>query len=112
MKVRSLTAGSLLLLVVGCASAPPQEQPNSATLPTNAYVLTMRAPEMFCGGCTAAVESAVAAVPGVLSVQANNSTKMVTVVYDSEVTQSNEIYTHSIFDVYGREFVSDAVYSP
>ena len=112
---RSTSIGAITLLsltLAGCnigSSIPP---PLKEDVPKTARMLTMRAPEMFCMGCTASVEAAVGAVPGVLHANAEIETKEIRIIYDSAQVSSEEIIAQSVFDVYGREFISDELYSP
>lgn len=112
--VRSAIACTLLLVLVGTTGCVPKsetpELPPAEEIPRTAHLLTMRAPEMFCIGCEASVESAVGAVSGVLSVDVIIDTKEVRILYDSAQVSSEEIMSHGIFDVYGREFISDTIY--
>ena len=112
--VRSATVCTLLLVLVGTTGCVPKsetpELPPAEEIPRTARLLTMRAPEMFCIGCEASVESAVGAVPGVLSVDAIIDTKEVRIIYDPAIISGDEVIGQGIFDVYGREFISDTIY--
>lgn len=73
--------------------------------------LTLKAPGMFCLGCTAAVEGFIGRLKGVKRVQADLASKKVQVIYDPKVIDKNSILDQKIFDAYGRELVSDQAYT-
>lgn len=94
------------LLLSACVGRSP-ESTSENNLPSTARILHMRAPDMFCVGCSSAVEGAVMNMPGVISAKADLITKEVNIIYDSTVTTYEAVFNHGVFDVYGREFVSD-----
>ena len=98
---------SVVMFLTGCSLNSSGTSALPEDIPQGSHLLTMRAPEMFCGGCTGTVEAAVGATPGVVFVDAVNSTKEVLIIYDPTVVTSDEIMTNSVFDTYGREFISD-----
>ncbi len=53
--------------------------------------VTLVAPDISCGHCVATVQSAVGGIEGVESVQADEATKYVTVVYDPNLVQLSQI---------------------
>ena len=109
---RSATASFIVLILAGCTIGLSGTSALPEDIPQGSYLLTMRAPDMFCGGCTGTVEAAVGATSGVIFVDADITTKEVSIIYDPSVVTSDSLLGHSIFDVYGREFVSDALYTP
>lgn len=73
--------------------------------------LTLKAPGMFCLGCEASVENYIKAMPGVESADASLTSKLVGVIYDPAKVSKEEILANTIFDAYGREFISDESFS-
>ncbi len=61
------------------ASAPAVRA--AAPLPSAKQTVTLAVENMVCGGCMRKVETALAAVPGVISARANLSAKRATVVF-------------------------------
>lgn len=107
--------GILSLVVIIGAVLSLRSTPASSQLvdfPEDTRLLTMRAPEMFCGGCAWSVEGALRPVPGILSADVTISTKEVSIIYDPKQITSDQILSQSIFDAYGREFIRDNIYSP
>lgn len=73
--------------------------------------LTLKAPGMFCLGCSASVEGYVGAVSGVKNVRASLGTKRVEIVYDPSVVSKEAILGNQVFTAYGKEFISDEAFS-
>ena len=109
---RPLAVSFFILLLTGCSLGSSGTSALPEDVPQGSYLLTMRAPDMFCGGCTGTVEAAVGATSGVIFVDADNATKEVLIIYDPSIVTGDSLLGHSIFDVYGREFVSDVSYTP
>ena len=109
-RFRLLLLPSAILLLAGCALNISGTSALPENIPQESRLLTMRAPEMFCIGCTSSIEAAIGAVPGVHYVSADAETKEVNVIYDPDQITSDEIFSQSVFDVYGREFISDNSY--
>ena len=53
--------------------------------------VTLMAPDISCGHCVAAIQTAVGGIDGVESVQADEATKYVTVVFDPERVELTQI---------------------
>lgn len=53
--------------------------------------VTLMAPDISCGHCVATVQSAVGGIEGVESVKADEATKYVTVVYDPNRVELQQI---------------------
>jgi len=102
-----ITMGGLIISSQSSASIPPLPE-----YAPNMRFLTMRSPDMYCGGCEWSVENALEPIPGILYADADLETKEVHIIYDPERITSDQILSQSIFDTYGREFVSDVSYTP
>lgn len=77
----------------------------------NARLLSFKAPGMFCLGCSASMEGYLSVVEGVQSVSASLATKLVDVIYDPSIVDKDTILANEILDSYGKEFLSDEVYT-
>lgn len=76
----------------------------------NLRLLSLKAPGMFCLGCSSSMEGYLGAVDGVQSVNASLATKKVEVIYDPSVVDKETILMNQILDAYGKEFLSDVVF--
>jgi copper chaperone CopZ len=74
-------------------------------------LLSFKAPGMFCLGCSASIEGYLGAIEGVQSVNASLATKLVGVVYDASIVDKDTILANEILDSYGKEFLSDKIYT-
>ena len=66
--------------------------------------VTLMAPDISCGHCVAAIQTAVGGIDGVESVQADEATKYVTVVFDPariELTQITSVLEEEGYPVAG-----------
>jgi copper chaperone len=54
-------------------------------------VVNLKAPDISCGHCVAAIKRAVGAIPGVASVDASADTKVVRVSYDPDAVSLRKI---------------------
>lgn len=59
----------------------------------NTERVTLKAPDISCGGCVATVERAVGALAGVTSVTASADTQRVDVAFDAGVVSQSQIET-------------------
>lgn len=74
-------------------------------------LLSFKAPGMFCLGCSASMEGYLGAVEGVQSVNASLATKLIDVIYDPSIVDKNTILANEILDSYGRELISDEIFT-
>lgn len=70
-------------------------------------LLSLKAPGMFCIGCSASMEGYLGAIEGVKSVKASVASKKVDVVYDPNLVGTQTILSNEILDAFGKEVISD-----
>jgi periplasmic mercuric ion binding protein len=80
-------------LVVGLAGAglPTITHAEKQTPESSAQVMTLKVPDMFCGGCEVAVKMAANKVNGVKGVKTDSDTRTAEVTYDPSKTNANAI---------------------
>lgn len=74
-------------------------------------LLSLKAPGMFCIGCSASVEGYLGSIDGVQSVSANLASKQVDVIYDPILVNKDTILASEILDAYGKEVLGDQPYT-
>ena len=87
--------------------------PKAITANNNQEVrlLSFKAPGMFCLGCSASMEGYLGAIEGVQSVNASLATKLIDVIYNPSLVNKDTILSNEILDSYGRELISDEIFT-
>lgn len=101
--VTGFTAANLIVRQKATLQSESQYQESSQGL----QLLTLKAPGMFCIGCSASVEGYLGAIEGVKQVNASLASKKVNVIYDPQVVSKDTILNNEILDAYGKEFISN-----
>lgn len=90
MRTIDLVASALFvtLMVAGLPASAHAQKNNSQT-----QVVTLKVPDMFCGGCEAAVKIAANKVDGVKDVKTSSEKRTAEVTYDPSKTNAEAIAT-------------------
>ena len=90
--MRTITIIATALLVTLAAAALPASVHAQKT-EGQTKVVTLKVPDMFCGGCEAAVKMAAKKVEGVKDVTTNSDKRIADVTYDPAKTNAEAIAT-------------------
>jgi len=80
-----------MALVVGLATVALTATAHAQATSTQAQVVTLKVPEMFCGGCEAAVKIAANKVAGVKTVKTDVDKRIAEVSFDASKTTPEAI---------------------
>jgi mercuric ion binding protein len=80
-----------MTLVVGLATVALPATTHAQDTNAQSRVVTLRVPEMFCGGCEAAVKMAANKVTGVKAVKTDSDKRIAEVTFDASKTTPETI---------------------
>ena len=85
------TIGLMMALVVGLAAAVLPVTARAQSHDAQTQVVTLKVPDMFCGGCEAGVKIAANRVIGVKAVKTDSDKRIAEVTFDSSKTSAEAI---------------------
>jgi copper chaperone CopZ len=90
MRLRDAVLGTMVVMLVGAGSMPSVAEGGQGKTKQTA-VSTLRIPDMFCGGCEAAVKITAKKVEGVREVRTDSAKRTAEVTYDPAQTNAEAI---------------------